>query len=305
MFSNFNNTQNNNNQPSFKEKVKSWWLTVPLYVRFIMITTTVFYLLSWFLKDFMTALTNIPAYVIYNIQLWRLFTSTFVTLSIFNILFGFLAWIPDAMRLEYTSGTIKYMFTFMINSISIQILYVGLAFALSIISKQIILMSSSGLWPVIMSEITILCLTNPENQLKMMFLPWLISAKFYPWLIFAFFSILNMKLQFDIVAGIIYGYSFHYFLKSKIQLSDEFVLKAENNTLINKLTKLNSFVSASKAASINDNINYSSQSTNPTRGENSNSRNVNENSFNQIPISKPVAPTSTPFQGAGRVLGCI
>lgn len=305
MFSNFNANQNQssqNNQPSLKEKGKLWWTTVPFFVRFITITTILFYLLSWFLGDFTKALTNIPAHVIYSIEIWRLFTSAFVTLSIFNILFGFLAWIPDAIRLEWSTGTIKYMFAFFINSIIIQILYVALAFLLSIISKQLIFMPSSGLWPVIMAEITILCLTNPENQLRMMFLPCLIPAKYYPWSLFAFFSLLNMNLQFDIVTGIIYGYLFHYFLKTKIQLSDEFINKVESISLVNKLANLGCFVTTSKAISMSEN--NIQQSTNPTLGGNKYSRNENVNSFTQQSSSKPAAPASTPFQGAGSVLGC-
>jgi membrane associated rhomboid family serine protease len=307
MFSNLNNNQNpnnQNNQPTFKEKFKLWWSTVPFFIRCIMIITILFYILSWFFPDFTKALTNIPAYVIYDIQIWRLFTSSFVTLSIFNILFGFLAWIPDAIRLELTSGTIKYMFAFFINSIIIQIIYVALSFTLSIISKQLILMPSSGLWPVIMAEITILCLTNPDNQLRIMFLPCLVPAKYYPWALFAFFSVLNMNLQIDIIAGIIYGYLFHHFLKTKIQISDEFIIRIENISFVNKLANLNSFMSSSKSASITENGNYTPQSTNESMRGNFNSRNNNGNSFTDQNSSKPAAPASTPFQGPGSVLGC-
>jgi len=307
MFSNLNNNQNpnnQNNQPTLKEKFKLWLSTVPFFVRCIMIITILFYILSWFLGGFTKALTNIPAYVIYGIQIWRLFTSSFVTLSIFNILFGFLAWIPDAIRLELTSGTIKYILAFLINSIIIQIIYVTLSFILSIISKQLILMPSSGLWPVIMAEITILCLTNPDNQLRMMCLPCLVPSKYYPWALFAFFSVLNMNLQFDIIAGIIYGYLFNHFLKTKIQISDEFIKRIENISFVNKLANLNSFVSLSKSASITENGTYTGQSTNAAMRGNFNIRNDNANSVTEQNFSKPAAPASTPFIGPGSVLGC-
>lgn len=310
MFPNYNNqNQNsgNNNQQSFSEKAKLWWAQVPLFVRFIMTTTITFYILSWFVGTFTKALTNLPALVIYYFQIWRLFTSVFVTLSIFNILFAFLSWVPDAIRLESSTGTMKYMCTFFMNSLLIQLLYVVLCLFFSLFSNQFLVMPSSGLWPLIMAEITILCLNNPQNQLMMMFLPCLIPAKYYPWALFAFFSVLNMNLQFDILAGILYGYLFHHYLKTKIQISDEFVTKMENFPLLNKLQGINSFVSLSKAISQSGgNAFFVGQSSNVGLGASnnrSNNNNASSAAANQIP-SRPQAPVSTPFQGKGSILGC-
>lgn len=309
MFPNYNNQNQSsgNNQQSFKEKAQIWWAQVPLFVRFIMITTITFYILSWFVGTFTKALTNLPALVIYKFQIWRLFTSVFVTLSIFNVLFAFLAWVPDAIRLENSIGTMKYMSTFFMHSLLIQLLYVILSFVLSVFSNEFLVMPSSGLWPLIMAEITILCLNNPQNQLMMMFLPCLIPAKYYPWALFAFFSVLNMRLQFDILAGILYGYLFFHYLKTKIQISDEFVNKLENFPLLNKLQGITSFVSLSKAISQSGgNAFFVGQSSNVgfggsnNRGNNTNNAN---SAVNQIP-PRPQAPVSTPFQGKGSVLGC-
>jgi len=304
MFSNFDNNQNQqngNNEPSIKEKVKVWWSQVPLFVRFIIITTLSFYLISWFLGGFTKKLTNIPAQLIYNFQIWRLLTSVFITSSIFNILFGFIAWIPDAIKLENNTSTMKYMCTFFINNSIIQILYIILCLILSLISNSFLLMQSNGLWPLILGEITILCLTNPENQLMFMFLPCLIPAKIYPWALFAFFTVLNMNLHIDILAGILYGYLFHYYLKSKIQLSDEFIIRMENAPLLNKLGNFERFVSLSKInLGIEGNALFNNQSNNFGLR-----RNINNNFSSPEAPSIPNAPVSTPFQGCGNVLGCI
>jgi len=303
MFPSFNsqNQNNNNNDQSFKEKIKEWCSQVPLFVRFIMISTGTFYILSWFLISISKYLTNLPALVIYQFQIWRLFSSVFVTLSIFNILFAFLAWVPDAIKLEKSTGTIKYMCTFIINSLLIQLIYVMLCLILSLFSEQFLIMPSSGLWPLIMAEITILCLINPQNQLMMMFFPCLIPAKYYPWALFAFFSVFNMNLQFDILAGILYGYLFHHFLKLKIQLSDEFINKVENLPLINKLCNLSSYISLSMAISNNGGNAFFIGSNSRVGAGNNNT--VNRIS-SQIP-PRPQAPVSTPFKGVGSVLGCI
>lgn len=304
-----NNPNNANQQPSFKERAKQMWSQVPLFVKFIIIVTCTCYLLSWFTTFFLKSLTNVPYMVIYHFQIWRIFTSVFMTLSIINILFALLAWVPDAIRLESSTGTIKYMITFFTNSLIIQILYIVLCFVLSVFSTGILIMPSSGLWPLIMAEITILCLTNPQNQLMMMFLPCLIPAKYYPWALFGFFTMLNMSLQFDILAGILYGYIFHHFLKSKLQFSDEFIVKVENMPLLNKLSYFSSFVPLSKAISIGGgNMFYAGQNTGVNafgfgRNNNTNFNNNNNSSNSTQPPTRPQKPVSTPFQGVGSVLG--
>lgn len=299
-FHNNNNQQGANNSQSCKEKCQEYWSEVPLFVRFIIITTIILYLLSWF-TPFMMNFANIPLFTIYKIQIWRLMTSVFMTLSIINILFAFFAWLPDALKLEKSTGTVRYFFNFMINSTLIQILYTTIVFFISLFFKQILMMPSSGLWPMIMAEITILCLTNPQGQLRMFLIPCMIPAKFYPWALFAFFTILNVSVQFDILAGILYGYIFFHFLKMRIQFSDEFINRAENWPIINKISKCNSFVSLSKSISNNGgNLFFSGPANN-----NNNNNNISLQNRNNPPEQKkPEAPVTTPFKGKGSVLGC-
>lgn len=299
--SNFQNQgQNNqNNQQSCKEKIKEYWKEIPLFVRFVISSTIFFYILSWitpFIKNFL----NIPLYTIYKIQLWRIFTSVFMTLSILNIIFAFFAWLPDAIKLEKSAGTIRYFFNFMLNSICIQLIYTTIAFFISLFASSFLLIPSSGLWPMILAEITILCLNNPQGQLQMFLIPCLIPAKFYPWALFAFFTVLNMSVQFDILAGILYGYLFFYFLKNKMQFSDEFINRAENWPVLNKIKNCESFISLSKSISINGgNLFYSGSQ----QGNNNNSSNTNSQRTNIQIQEKPQAPVSTPFKGKGTVLG--
>jgi len=296
------NSNSSGNEVSFQDRIKGWWSEVPLFVRFIIITTTIFYILSWFLSSVTKALLNLPLLTVYYFQIWRLLTTVFITLSIFNILFAFLAWIPDAIKLENSTGTVKYMCTFFTNSIIIQLIYIIISLVLSVFSQEVMIRPSSGLWPLILAEITILCLTNPQNQLMMMFLPCLIPAKYYPWTLFAFFTVLNMNLQFDILAGILYGYLFHHYLKSKIQFSDEFINRVENYPLINKLVSINSFVPLSKAISnAGGNAFFIGQGNRV--GNNASTGNNNNNGNNVQMNTRPQAPVSTPFQGVGSVLG--
>jgi membrane associated rhomboid family serine protease len=316
--SNFQNNQNqnqnsnNNYLQTCRDTIKQYWSGIPFFARFIIIITITSYFLSWF-TNFMLNFTNIPLYTIYKFQLWRLMSSVFMTLSIINILFAFIAWLPDALKLEKSTGTVRYFFNFMINSILIQIMYTTMILIISLFLNQILLMPSSGLWPMILAEITMLCLSNPNGQLQMMFIPCMIPSKFYPWALFGFFTLLNMNLQFDILAGILYGYLFFYFLKNKLQFSDEFISRAENWPILNIISKFESFVSLSKSISNNGgnlfftgsnsgNANAASGNIFSNRFNNNNSSQINSN--NQPQPNRPQPPVTTPFKGKGSVLGC-
>jgi membrane associated rhomboid family serine protease len=111
-FNNFNSGGGNNQgEPSFSDRCKSYWAEVPLFVRFVTTTTIGLYVLSW-IFSVQKILSNIPIYVVSNFQIWRLVTSVLMTASIFNILFAFISWVPDAMKLEKTSGTVRYSLNF-------------------------------------------------------------------------------------------------------------------------------------------------------------------------------------------------
>ena len=173
-----------------------------------------------------------------------------------------------------------------------------MAFIISLFVQQILMMPSSGLWPMLLAEITILCLTNPQKQLMMMFIPFTIPAKYYPWALFGFFTLINVSIQFDILAGILYGYLFFFYLKDKLEFSDEFINRAENWHLVNKLNSCESFVSLSKSISISGGNLFFSGS-----GTNANARAASQSTNNQIP-NRPQVPISAPFKGVGTVLGC-
>jgi membrane associated rhomboid family serine protease len=291
-----NNFQNGNNSPevSWKERIKSAWATVPLFVRFIMISTITLYLISWIIS-IDVVLCNLPYYTLKQFELWRLFTSVFMTVSIINILFAFISWVPDAIRLETTTGTARYLLNFMTNSILIQVIYSLILLLLSLVAgDEILKMPSSGLWPLIMAEITLLCLSNPENDVRMFLIPCPMKAKFYPWALLAFFTILNMRLQFDLIAGVGYAYLFNFYLRNKIHFSDNFVQKCENSFLFRPFSRMTGFISLNMCNSNTGFTAYGQGGNNTNIGDAS--RPADQPNYNNQPVT-------TPFKGKGTVLG--
>jgi len=130
------------------------------------------------------------------------------------------------------------------NSIMIQIIFIAICYLLSLVFPKITSFPSAGLWPLALCEITILCLANPESPLSMFMIPCPIKAKYYPWALFGFFTLLSgfSVIQFDILAGIIYGHLFFFYLKDKIQFSDTCFNKCQENCVFNKLKGFSGFI---------------------------------------------------------------
>src|SRR5258708_1928939 len=102
---------NNNNQPGCKKMVQKFFESFPLFVKFIFVYSISIYLLSFisfFLMIFYYML-NVPFLTVMKLHLWRILTSVYINLSIFNLLFAFMSWLPSSMVQENQSGTTKYM----------------------------------------------------------------------------------------------------------------------------------------------------------------------------------------------------
>jgi len=227
------NSGSNNSGPGCKEYIQGMWQKIPLFVRIVLITSITIYLFTFIpslTNYFVYYLLNIPALTIYKLHIFSVFTTVFVNISIFTLLFALISWVPSAIVQEQQSGTIKYMINFLMHSTIIQVLYVFISFLLVSAISSMLTTPSSGLWPLLMAEITVSCCADPEKPVVMMFIPYPFKAKYYPWALIGFFSLLNgfQSFQFDAVIGIIYGYSYSYYLKNYFIIPDNFVNRVDN-----------------------------------------------------------------------------
>lgn len=233
----------------FKIKMERIWINIPLFIKCYFIITIILYILSLPLKIIPFYLINIPTFTILHFQIWRLLTSVFITTNIFQIILAFFVWVKYASSLETSLGTIKYTLIFIINAICIQIINVVIIFLSSIINKNIFSPTlkaekNSGLWGIVMCEMTLLCVSNPESPMKLLLLPFTVKAKIYPIILVLIFVLSNyLEIDVDIISGIIYGLIYFYFLKSKLQISDSFVQKLETSALFKWMGNIKGFIS--------------------------------------------------------------
>ena len=232
-----------------KIKLGRIWLNIPLFIKCYFIITIILYLLSLPLKIIPFYLINNPSYTIMHFQLWRLVTSVFITTNIFQIILAFFVWVKYASLLEISLGTIKYTLIFFINSICIQLINIVIIFISSLINKKIFSTDlkakrNSGLWGIVMCEMTLLCVSNPESPMKLLLLPFTVKAKIYPIILVLMFVLVNyLEVDVEIISGIIYGLVYFYFLKSKLQISDSFVQKLETSVLFKWMGNIKGFIS--------------------------------------------------------------
>ena len=227
---------------------------IPLFIKLIVLITITLYLINRFAFNLSLYISNIPFYTIYKYQIWRLFSTSLMNTGIINIALSLVLWIKLGAILEDSTGTILYLFIFMINSTLIQIIYTILIFIISLIikNKNILLLkldnnnnivTNSGIWPYIISELTLLSLSNPNQIIKLFFFPD-IKAKFYPIIVFIIFALLNnLIIDLEVFCGILYSFLYHFFIKSKLNFSKKCIKNLEDSKCIKCFSKCGGFIS--------------------------------------------------------------
>ena len=278
-----NNSNNNNPNPHYtlNDRIMNIYNSIPLFVFCTICITIFFYLIDLIIFSISFYLSNLALYTIFHFQIWRLITTSFMTTSVLNILFAMISWVKDASSLENKLGTIKYMLIFFMNTFFIQIIYCLILLIAYIISrnKNILILNyyngkveNSGLWPIIMAELTLLCMSNPESLMRLFFFPCEIKAKFYPFILFTIFLILNFQIDFGVLSRIIYGLLYHFFFRKHLQISNKFVEIIEKSFIGSFLGKFKKFIPSNNniPVRIENTINKISKNVNkfvPFKGE--------------------------------------
>ena len=237
------------NIEDFKVKLGRIWLNIPLFIKCYFIITLIFYLLTLKIKCISFYLINIPSYTVFRFQIWRLLTSAFITTNIFQIILAFFVWVKYASFLEVSLGTIKYALIFFVNAICIQIINIFIMALYSLINKNIInpeikAKKNCGLWGIVMCEMILLCVSNPESPMKLLLLPFTVKAKIYPIILVLIFIVSNyLEIDVEIISGIIYGLIYFYYLKTKLQIPDSFIQKLETTSLFKGMSTIKGFIS--------------------------------------------------------------
>ena len=241
MINNPNNSLSGNCCKDCKEFLTGILNSMPFFVKIVVCSTIILYLINFIIPYVAYLLADIPYFTIYYFQIWRIFTTPFITTSLFSVIFSIYFWYEKASRLEKDIGTIKYIIIFFMNSFCIQIMFCILMLLLSLIirNKAPLVMKISqggvrneGIWPILMCDLTLLCLSNPNEIMQFRFFPCTIKAKYYPLFLFLIFTIISgFQIDFENICGIGFGFLYHYFLRNRLKISNNFAEKLGNSCL--------------------------------------------------------------------------
>ena len=238
-----------------KLKIGKIFSNIPLFIKCYFIITIVFYILNLKLTFISYYLINVPTFTILRFQIWRLITSVFITTNILQIILAFFVWVKYASLLETSLGTIKYTLIFLVNTFCIQVLNLIIYPFFSLVYKksfnsEIKSKKNSGLWGIVMCEMTLLCVSNPESPMKLLLIPYTVKAKIYPIILVLMFILVNyLEIDVEVISGVIYGFIYFYYLKTKLQISDTFVQKLETNNGFKWLSNFKGFISVTHISS--------------------------------------------------------
>ena len=232
------------------------WNIVPLFIKFISLSTLTLCILNLFFSSISFYLSNIPYYTIFHFQIWRLLSSVLITTNIINVILGLVFWTREGSSIETRLGTMKYIIIFLRNTFLIEILYSLIIYIISLIvrNKDFTLIKinkkgitrNCGFWPVIMCEITLLCICNPNTRVKLLCSPWDFKAKYYPIIWFAIFCCFNhYNNDIEVFTGILFAFIYQYALRYFLIIPDKCIERMENSICCTWMLKITGFVSVS------------------------------------------------------------
>lgn len=228
------------NEPETRETIKELLAEIPFCIRFILIINILFFILNLFTNYISFYLSNIPLYTISHYQFWRLITTSFITTNIINLILGFMIWIKDAVSLEKSIGTLRYIFIFILNSLFINIIYCSIIYSIKYITKSNAILlnnyygmykvNNNGLLSIIICEITLLCLNNADSTINFLYRPCPIKAKYYPFFIIIIFTLINnFRINYGIISGFLYAFIYYFLIQNRFYFSDETIKKLEKS----------------------------------------------------------------------------
>jgi hypothetical protein len=201
---------------------KEWVLKTPFITRNSLMVMVFVYALSWII-DLQIFLANVPAFVVFYFQIYRLILSPFVGNSILSVILIFLFYPQMGARIELMIGSTAFLSLFVIFTVLTNVVYVLLAFSLWFLGMQfVIYYPSAGFWSIVFGLITIECMSDPESVRRIMCLPVDITAKWYPLCLFALFFLLG-GADITCLLAICMGYGYAYGYLSPVLLTKEYV----------------------------------------------------------------------------------
>lgn len=198
---------------------ESYVQETPLVTRYTLNAITFTFILG-FIVDTSYALSNIPFFVIFRFELYRLVLAPFLCESLLTLIIFYFSFLNYGKRLEVVMGSTNFGFIiFSIGTLTnITFLVISIINYILTQNSAVLLHSTSGIWTVLLGVIALECSSAPEGSKRKLFVVD-VPTKYYPLVLVAFFAMLSgggFPVSYLISVGI--GYSYGYGKLDRLKL---------------------------------------------------------------------------------------
>lgn len=126
----------------------------PILTRTVLLVQVISYLVSWIVNPHY-ALANIPQFVIFQFEVYRIVLSPLVNTQLITLLFAFLSFLELGKRLEYSMGTVAFGWFCGGVALIANVGFLAVSILLYALSSEqgYLLSSASGIWLILFGAI--------------------------------------------------------------------------------------------------------------------------------------------------------
>lgn len=193
----------------FISAYESFQENTPFVTRMILSVQVVSYLVSW-VVDPNYALANIPYFVVFQFEIYRVVLSPLVNTQLITLMFAFLSFLELGKRLEYNLGTVAFGWFCAGVSLITNVAFLFLSLALYALSgeKKYLMSGASGIWLILFGAIAAECIQAPAD-IKRRFFFCEVPVRYYPLALYAVFAFIgggpSMAYAISMGVGYLYG----------------------------------------------------------------------------------------------------
>ena len=172
------------------------------------------------------AIINIPYFTIFKFEIYRLFLSQFDCKTFLNLILGFMSFVAQGKRLEYSIGSTNFALVFLFIGIGSNVLFTLISLVMYIFAGNYephLMHESGGIWQMMLGIIALECSFGPEGSKRSLFFME-VPTLYYPLVLLALFTIIFglregsilfhlLPYLFSIGLGYAYGFGKLNFVK--------------------------------------------------------------------------------------------
>lgn len=203
----------------------------PLVMRSVLVLYGVLTIVGW-VTSIGSLFASIPYYNIFYFQVYRMILSPFFEGQLLSFAFGMMAMVTQGPQLEGKHGSIGVSILFLSFAVSINVaLTVFALIGSTIFGSSILMISSQGVWPIMLAFLSIDCATNPDAPRPILCLPVRVPSKFIPFILVGLMALLSGGLPFDLIFGVLFGFAYQFGYLDRIKPGFEQLRQLEEGRL--------------------------------------------------------------------------